>query len=144
MKLTALAVLLSFLQIATATAPGEPMTSVPEQLAGLSSFIARSPIEVNTITQQVTLTAYSSTVDQTDDSPFITASNTMVRDGIIAANFLPFGTKVQIPSLFGEKVFVVEDRMHSRFNDRIDIWFPDRATAKQFGKREATVVIYEA
>ncbi|MDP3003980.1 MAG: hypothetical protein Q8N43_00505, partial [Candidatus Azambacteria bacterium] len=39
-------------------------------------------------TMKVVLTAYSSTPDQTDDTPFITASNTRVRDGIVAANFL--------------------------------------------------------
>ena len=74
-------------------------------------------------TYLVRATAYSSTVDQTDDSPFITASNTYVRDGIVAANFLPFKTKIMIPELFGNKVFTVEDRMHRRFSDRVDIWF---------------------
>ena len=45
----------------------------------------------------VWVTAYSSDPKQTDNSPFITASNRRVRDGIIAANFLPFGTEVKIP-----------------------------------------------
>jgi len=89
----------------------------------------------------VTLTGYSSTVDQTDDTPFVTAANTWVRDGIVATNFLPLYTRVQIPELFGDKVFVVEDRMHSRFNDRMDIWFESRELAKQFGKRTAEIVI---
>jgi len=89
----------------------------------------------------VTVTAYSSTEDQTDDSPFTTASNKQVTDGIVAANFLPFGTKLQIPKLFGDKVFVVEDRMHNRFGDRVDIWFADRDTATKFGKRTADIVI---
>ena len=62
----------------------------------------------------VLATAYSSTPDQTDATPFITAWNTRVRDGILAANFLPFGTLVKIPEVFGDKIFVVEDRMHQR------------------------------
>ena len=41
-----------------------------------------------TSTKIVTITAYSSTPDQTDSTPFITAYNTFVRDGIVAANFL--------------------------------------------------------
>ena len=42
-------------------------------------------------TTRVWLTAYSSSVDETDDTPFITASGKHVRDGIVATNFLPFG-----------------------------------------------------
>ena len=92
---------------------------------------------------KVVLTGYSSTPDQTDDTPFITASNTRVRDGVVAANFLAFGTKVQIPSLFGNKVFTVEDRMARKHNDKIDIWFPERHLAKNFGVQEADVIILE-
>lgn len=36
--------------------------------------------------------AYSSTNGQTDGTPYLTAIGTPVRDGIIAANFLPIGT----------------------------------------------------
>ncbi|MBU4466828.1 hypothetical protein KKF47_02055, partial [Patescibacteria group bacterium] len=49
----------------------------------------------------MTITAYSSTVWETDDTPFITAAGTQTRDGVIASNLLPFGTKVKIPKLFG-------------------------------------------
>jgi len=45
----------------------------------------------------------------------------MVRDGVIATNILPFGTKVRIPEIFGDKVFVVEDRMARKHADRVDI-----------------------
>jgi len=79
----------------------------------------------------VIVTAYSSTVDQTDSTPFITASGTHVHDGTIAANFLKFGTKVRFPSLYGDKIFIVEDRMKS--NVKADIWFPTRQEAKNFG-----------
>ncbi len=60
----------------------------------------------------VTTTAYSSTPDQTDDDPFTMANGHRVHDGAIAANFLPFGTRVMIPELYGDKVFTVEDRMN--------------------------------
>jgi 3D (Asp-Asp-Asp) domain-containing protein len=92
---------------------------------------------------RIVLTGYSSTADQTDDTPFITASNTRVRDGIVAANFLAFGTQVKIPAIFGDKVFTVEDRMAKKHNDKMDIWFPERYLARNFGVQEADVVILE-
>lgn len=96
-------------------------------------------------TFHVTATAYSSTPDQTDDSPFITASGTYVRDGIIATNFLPMGTLIKIPDLYGDKIFIVEDRMNRRYVYNIDIWFPERNLAKNFGvKRVEIEVISES
>lgn len=89
----------------------------------------------------VRATAYSSTVDQTDDTPFITASGTRVRDGIIAANFLPFGTVVRIPEIYGDKTFVVEDRMHQRYWYNVDVWFPERQLAKEFGAQKVTIEV---
>ena len=74
----------------------------------------------------VMVTAYSSTPDQTDDTPFHTANGTYVRDGIIAANFLKFGTKVRFPDYFGNRVFEVQDRMNARYTNRADIWMPTR------------------
>jgi len=91
----------------------------------------------------VTITAYSSTVSQTDDTPFTTASGTRVRNGIVATNSLPFGTKIRIPSIFGNKVFVVEDRMNSRYKDNVDIWFSNYLEAKTFGVKTATIEILE-
>lgn len=87
------------------------------------------------------VSAYSSTPDQTDDTPFITASGTHVRDGIIAANFLPIGAKVRFPNIYGEKIFVVEDRMNSRYYYRADIWMPTRGDALQFGLRNTLIEI---
>jgi len=93
-------------------------------------------------TRKITVTAYSSTPDQTDDSPFITASGAWVYDGIVASNFLPFGTKVRFPELFRDKIFTVDDKMHERFADtRVDIWFPDRESAKEFGVKETVMEI---
>ena len=90
----------------------------------------------------VSASAYSSTPDQTDASPFITARGTYVRDGIIAANFLPFGTRVKIPKMYGNKIFIVEDRMNKRYGSgHIDIWFPDRESALQFGRRTITIEV---
>jgi 3D (Asp-Asp-Asp) domain-containing protein len=87
----------------------------------------------------VLVTAYSSTVDQCDSTPFITANGTHVHDGTIAANFLKFGTKVKFPSLYGDKIFIVEDRMKSNY--KVDIWFPTRQEAINFGAKRVEMEI---
>ena len=108
-------------------------------ITGGDSLISAIQPQPNVI--KVTITAYSSTHDQTDGDPFITASGKQVVDGIVAANFLEFGTKIKIPEIFGDKIFVVEDRMARRHNYRIDIWFPNRNQAKRFGIQELEVII---
>lgn len=87
----------------------------------------------------VTASAYSSTVEQTDASPFITASGSTVRHGIVAANFLPLHTKIRI----GSEVYTVEDRMNERYNNthRIDIWMPSQEAAVAFGTRTLVIEI---
>lgn len=87
------------------------------------------------------VTGFSSTPEETDDTPLITASGIHVHEGTAAANWLPFGTKIRIPELFGKKVFTVEDRMHERFSDRVDIWFPEKSQAKDFGAQAMRVEI---
>jgi 3D (Asp-Asp-Asp) domain-containing protein len=94
--------------------------------------------------QWVTITGYSSTPDQTDSTPFITASGTYVRDGIVACNFLAFGTKVRFPELYGDKIFVVEDRMAPKNSHKIDIWFPTRWQALEFGVQKTKVEILQS
>ena len=98
----------------------------------LPSSALPEPKVVKTV--NVVVTAYSSSIFETDDTPTITASNTEVRDGIIANNLLPFGTKIRLPELYGDKIFVVEDRMNRRKGSyHFDIWFPSHREAKRFG-----------
>jgi len=91
----------------------------------------------------VSVTGYSSTPDQTDDTPFLTASNTRVRAGIVALSrdllreYTPgarfgFGDLIEIA---GAGIFHVEDTMNGRFHHRVDIWFPTRGEASRWGKR---------
>lgn len=89
------------------------------------------------------VTAYSSSADETDSTPFITASGEYVRDGIVAANFLPLGTKIKIPEYFGDKIFTVKDRMARKHGEKVDIWFPSKELAKAFGKRKLQVQVIE-
>ena len=105
-----------------------------------SSLVNDSPI-IDTKTVEVTVTAYSSRVSETDEDPYTTAAGTTVRTGIVAANWLPFGTKIRIPDIFGDQVFVVEDRMHKRNSNKLDIWFANTRDALRFGVRRTRVEI---
>ncbi len=112
-----------------------------------NSLLGYSPLPAPKVVKKVKMvtTAYSSTVQQTDDTPFITAAGTWVRDGIVANNLLPFGTKVRIPELYGDKIFIVEDRMNSKKGFyHIDIWFPSYLEAKNFGAKRTYVEILES
>jgi len=100
--------------------------------------------QINPNTGLVTITAYSSTPEQTDSTPFITASGALVRDGIVACNFLAFNTKIKIPELYGEKIFIVKDRMAKKHSNKIDIWFPTTEQAKEFGVRKTIIEIVES
>lgn len=123
---------------------GDSTNPAIQETVVLESQNPVTPVRTKTVAVKeytVTATAYSSTVDQTDDTPFITASGTYVRDGIAAANFLPFGTVFRIPDLYGDKTFVVEDRMNKRYWHRIDIWFPERQMAKEFGIKQIRIEI---
>ncbi|MBL7021923.1 3D domain-containing protein [Patescibacteria group bacterium] len=99
-------------------------------------------------TINITVTAYNSLPWQTDDTPCIAASGMDVceRDAedIIATNFahLPFGTRVKLPDLYGDRIFRVEDRMNKRYYQRADIWMKDYADAKAFGKKYTRMEIF--
>jgi len=87
------------------------------------------------------VTAYSSTPEETDSTPFITASGNYVRFGTVAANWLPIGTAVRIPEYFGDQVFIVEDRMNRKHPTKLDIWFPSKEEAVQFGTRTTRIEV---
>ncbi len=128
-------------------------------ISGIALFGALAPQTINTDSEklieiidsakvtktiQIVVTAYSSTEDQTDSTPFITASNKRVRDGIIATNGIPFGTKVRIvgvPELAGV-ILTVEDRMHKRKVGMADIWMDTTQKAKTFGVKGMNGKVY--
>lgn len=98
------------------------------------------------------MTAYSSESAQTDATPCIPADykynlcEHYEQDGeqnTIASNFLPMGTKVRFPDLYGDKIFVVRDRMNARYGyGRGDIWMPTKSEAKTFGVKRVKMEIF--
>jgi len=109
-------------------------------LAYSYSLLNTNPIEAEKFVE-VTVTAYSSREGETDNTPYITAAGTTVRTGVVAANWLPLGTQVRIPEIFGDQVFTVEDRMHERNSNKLDVWFPNTSDALRFGVRNTRVEI---
>jgi 3D (Asp-Asp-Asp) domain-containing protein len=133
-----------------ASAPGPVVTNLPapEILASPCADDFPEPAPMTASYEDfamvsVTITGYSSSVEETDDSPEITATNTAVREGVIALSqdllreFTPgapfsFHDRVEIPGL-GR--FFIEDTMHPRWMRRADLWFPSREEALQWGLR---------
>lgn len=93
---------------------------------------------LETITAEVT--AYTSSVDETDDTPFLTASGETTAPGTIACpSRFKFGTMIQIE----KRIFKCNDRMHKRFRDtnHFDIWVESKAEARQWGRKTVEVSI---
>ncbi|TBH17560.1 hypothetical protein ETP66_08850 [Thermus thermamylovorans] len=107
-------------------------------------------------------TAYTSSPRETWGNPFVTATGTRTRIGVLAVSrdllgVLPYGTRVRLRDLgtvhgrgkgqfdpfFREVVFVVEDTMNARWRNRVDVWMPDRATALRFGRRLVELEVVE-
>ncbi len=85
-----------------------------------------------------TVTAYSSSPDETWGDPFTTASGRRVFDGLVACpREFPFGTKFKI----GNDTYLCFDRLHQKFDDRFDIWMSTKNAAKQFGKQQLVVEV---
>ncbi len=115
---------------------------------GMVSLIMPVRAELKVVqTYQLTVTAYSSTVDQTDNTPCITANSFDLcannQEDVVAANFLPFGTRIRIPEYFGERIFSVQDRMNARYYYQVDIWMKSREAAKKFGAQYTKIEVLE-
>lgn len=90
---------------------------------------------------RATVTAYSSSPDETWGDPFVTASGRRVFDGLVACpRALPFGTQVRI----GERTYHCYDRLHRKYDDRFDIWMSSKNAALEFGKRTLLVEVVES
>lgn len=109
----------------------------------------------------VRATGYNSHVNQTDHSPNITATGARTHFGIIAVSrdllggHVPYGSLVRIrdlgsyPSgrgagkfqslLDSQGLFIVEDTMHPRKTNQIDVWFESYARALNWGVRQVEI-----
>jgi 3D (Asp-Asp-Asp) domain-containing protein len=105
-------------------------------------------------------TAYNSLVAQTNAQPFVTATGARTRWGIIAVSRdllgtdLPYGSLVRLRDLGAFSsgrgagaydgllegiVFTVEDTMHPRKTQQVDVWFAEYGDALRWGVRRLEV-----
>ena len=134
----------------------EPIANVSAEIAPTAIIDEPSkPIIINSLpvskdlkvvrTDFIAMSAYTSEIGQCDGNPCRTANGFDLcknnTEDSVAANFLAFGTKIRIPDLFGERIFVVRDRMNARYDEKIDIWFKNRPAALRFGQKVAKVEI---
>ena len=95
-------------------------------------------MEIETETVSAIIYGYNSEINQTDDSPNITASGQKTRDGIVANNCLVFGTKIKIDN----KIYEVQDRMNKKYGCEVfDIWFAKKQSALDWGKQNKIIII---
>jgi 3D (Asp-Asp-Asp) domain-containing protein len=107
-------------------------------------------------------TAYNSEESQTDSTPFITATGATTAFGIIAVSpdmlaTIPYGSLVRLKDLGSyrsgrgegkfqgvldtQDLFIVEDTMHPRKFEQIDVWFPHQAEALSWGVRKVELEV---
>ncbi|MFC3973936.1 MULTISPECIES: 3D domain-containing protein [Maribacter] len=96
---------------------------------------------------EVTATAYNSLPNQTSyEHPAITAWGDSIKPGVkwiavsrdLLKKGLAYNTMVKIDTLEG--IYLVKDKMHSRWRNRIDIYMDeDVKKAKEWGKRKITI-----
>lgn len=150
-RLTALLLLISSLGAAQSVLASEG-TPLRAPAATQSALTAPEPQEIaqgrtGGASQVVRATAYSSDVGQTDSSPFVTATGSRVRPGVIALSrdllrTFPYGSRVTLQDSAGilnGRVFIVEDTMNARLRNTIDVWMGSRSQAYQWGRRTVTI-----
>ena len=95
---------------------------------------------------KIPVSAYNSVPGQTDSTPCIAARGYDLcaanEENVIAANFVPIGTKVKFPEIFGNKEFTVVDRMNARYKYRADLWMKQISDARKFGVKYTTIEVY--
>ena len=112
-----------------------PVAVVDVSRPGRDIYLPPEPLRFH-----ATVTAYSSSPDETWGDPFITASGRRVFDGLVACpRAIPFGTKVKI----GHRTYQCYDRLHHKYDDRFDIWMSTKHAALAFGKRQLRVEVIE-
>jgi 3D (Asp-Asp-Asp) domain-containing protein len=108
-------------------------------------------------------TGYNSLRSQTDHTPHITATGARTRFGIVALSrdllrSIPYGSRITIRDLgswsggrgagkyntmLRGMIFVVEDTMHPRKSGTLDVWFPARRQAIQWGVRRIQITVIQ-
>jgi 3D (Asp-Asp-Asp) domain-containing protein len=142
-----------------AITPGIDMLSEPRMVASSNHIVGPQ----STIRLRLKSTAYNSLPEQTYGNPFVTATGARTAFGIIAVSRdllgadLPYGSLVRIRDLGNyhngrgagrfqevldsQGLFIVEDTMHARKRQQIDVWFPHLSEAINWGVRQVEIEV---
>ncbi len=123
--------------------------------------VTQGPVATPSFTLRAT--GYNSLRSQTDSTPFITATGARTRVGVIAisrdllAKDIPYGSLVRIKDLgsyyngrgYGkfqawldrQELFIVEDTLHPRKRQQVDVWFETMSEALNWGVRQVEVEV---
>lgn len=142
----------------TSAAKTRPASKTSTQRTTSSRQSAQRAIRTLTVRS----TGYNSLSAQTDRTPHVTATGARTRFGIIAVSrdllrTIPYGSRVRLEdmgswsgggrgkydAMLSDMVFVVEDTMHPRKSGTIDVWFPARRQAIQWGVRRLKVTVLQ-
>jgi 3D (Asp-Asp-Asp) domain-containing protein len=118
---------------------------------------------VTTLHYTLKSTAYNSHVSQTDSTPDVTATGATTAFGVIAVSrdlldsSIPYGSLVRLKDLGSYRsgrgegkfqevldsqgLFIVEDTMHPRKLEQIDVWFLDESEAISWGVRKVELEV---
>jgi len=94
---------------------------------------------------QVKVSAYSSRVEETDDSPHLTANQVYVRRGVVALSPDLFALGIEygdVIFLSGYGLLYVEDTMHPRKRKQVDVWMADTKAANLHGINPSATLIW--
>jgi 3D (Asp-Asp-Asp) domain-containing protein len=140
----------------------EPVAETPDVV---ETTIAETPevtLAAEVPTYMLKSTAYNSEVGQTDSNPTITATGATTAFGVIAVSpdmlgSIPYGSLVRLKDLGSyrsgrgegkfqdvldsQDLFIVEDTMHPRKVEQIDVWFADRSEALSWGVRKVELEV---
>jgi len=133
-------------ETAVALVPDEPPPETPAEFiepdyTGIKTVkvTAEIPHELSFFAE---VSAYTSSIDETDSTPNINAMGTKPGPGSIACpTRYAFGTKV----IIGTDEFACDDRMNPRYagGDYFDIWIETKAEAFHWGRRTVEVTVLE-
>jgi len=130
--------------------PAQPVSAAAARAQGVTRA-SSSGLRSTGRSAVVHSTAYNSTPGQTDSTPFVTATGTRVRSGVVALSRdllgrFPYGTRLTIEDLSGRyssylrgRVFIVEDTMNVRIGNTVDIWMVSRGEAMSWGNRNIRI-----
>lgn len=113
-------------------------------------------VQAQGATTEVDITAYSSTIAQTDDAPTITASGAVAGPGIVAVSRdllerFPYGSEVEIITVSGQGCggwvpkapLTVADTMNARIKKHLDVWLGTTEQALNWGRCRGEIKLVE-